>query len=109
MFPTERLGVAISRGLCLAYLVCSPHLLDARCKSIEERELVNALCRLPSMQSANLLNERESLWGQIWGHYVSPHLSIANFIVSWPTYAVADEHSTWTRSKLAEALRIEEG
>ena len=89
MFPTESLGVAISRGQCLAYLVCSPHLVDARCKSIEDMELVNALCRLPSMQSANLLNERESLWGQIWGHYVSPHLSIANFIVSWPTYAVA--------------------
>ena len=45
MFPTESLGVAISRGQCLAYLVCSPHLLDARCKSIEDMELVNALCR----------------------------------------------------------------
>ena len=43
----------------------SPHLLDARCKSIEDMELVNALCRLPSMQSANLLNERESLWGAV--------------------------------------------
>ena len=53
-------------------------------KSIE-----GAVPGLPSMQSANLLNERDSLWGQIWGHYVSPHLSIANFIVSWPTYAVA--------------------
>ena len=83
--------MAISRVQCLAYLVCSPHLLDARCKSIEDTELVNALCRVAEYveQSANLLNERESLWGQIWGHYVSPHLSIANFIVSWPTYAVA--------------------
>ena len=82
---TESLGEAISRVQCLAFA----HLLVARCKSIEDMELVNALCRLPSMLSANLLNERESLWGQIWGHYVSPHLSIANFIVSSPTYAVA--------------------
>ena len=43
MFPTEILGVAISRGQCLAYLVCSPHLLDARCKSIEDMELVHAV------------------------------------------------------------------
>jgi hypothetical protein len=38
--------VAISRAQCLAYLVCSPRLLEARCKSIEEMELVNALCWL---------------------------------------------------------------
>jgi len=38
--------VAISRAQCLAYLVCSPRLLEARCNSIEEMELVNALCRL---------------------------------------------------------------
>ena len=46
MFPPESLGVEISRGQCLAYLVCSPHLLEPRCKSIEDMELVNALCRL---------------------------------------------------------------
>jgi len=38
--------VAISRAQCLAILVCSPRLLEARCQSIEEMELVNALCRL---------------------------------------------------------------
>ena len=65
MFPTESLGVAISRVQCLAYLVCSLTFLTPRCKSIEDMELVNALCRLPSMQSANLLNERESLWGVV--------------------------------------------
>ena len=59
MFPTEILGVAISRGQCLAYLVCSPHLLDARCTLTEDMDLVNALCRLPNMQSANLFDERE--------------------------------------------------
>ena len=67
-----------SPGGSASLICCSPHLLVARCKSIEDMEMVNALCRLPSMQSANLLNERESLWGQIWGHYVSPHRSIAN-------------------------------
>jgi hypothetical protein len=37
---------AISRAQCLAYLVYWPRLLEARCNSIEETELVNALCRL---------------------------------------------------------------
>ncbi|MCC6223718.1 MAG: TM0106 family RecB-like putative nuclease [Thermoleophilia bacterium] len=42
----NRLNVAISRAQCLAVLVCSPRLLEARCATIEELELVNALCRL---------------------------------------------------------------
>ena len=46
LFSRNRLNVAISRAPCLAYLVCSPRLLEARCNSIEEMELVNALCRL---------------------------------------------------------------
>lgn len=46
LFSRNRLNVAISRAQCLAYLVCSPRLLEARCNSIEDMELVNALCRL---------------------------------------------------------------
>ncbi len=46
LFSRNRLNVAISRAQCLALLVCSPRLLEARCHSIEEMELVNALCRL---------------------------------------------------------------
>ncbi|MBI2524444.1 MAG: TM0106 family RecB-like putative nuclease [Candidatus Rokubacteria bacterium] len=46
LFSRNRLNVAISRAQCLAILVCSPRLLEARCQSIEEMELVNALCRL---------------------------------------------------------------
>jgi uncharacterized protein len=46
LFSRNRLNVAISRAQCLAYLVCSPRLLETRCKTIEEMELVNALCRL---------------------------------------------------------------
>jgi len=46
LFSRNRLNVAISRAQCLAVLVCSPRLLEARCPSIEEMQLVNALCRL---------------------------------------------------------------
>jgi uncharacterized protein len=46
LFSRNRLNVAISRAQCLAVLVCSPRLLEARCHSIDEMELVNALCRL---------------------------------------------------------------
>jgi uncharacterized protein len=46
LFSRNRLNVAISRAQCLALLVCAPRLLEARCGSIAEMELVNALCRL---------------------------------------------------------------
>ncbi|HUP38150.1 MAG TPA: TM0106 family RecB-like putative nuclease [Candidatus Limnocylindria bacterium] len=46
LFSRNRLNVAISRAQCLAVLVCSPRLLEARCQSLEEMQLVNALCRL---------------------------------------------------------------
>jgi predicted RecB family nuclease len=46
LFSRNRLNVAISRAQCLAILVCSPRLLETRCHSIEEMQLVNALCRL---------------------------------------------------------------
>ena len=46
LFSRNRLNVAISRAQCLAILVCSPRLLATRCHSIEEMQLVNALCRL---------------------------------------------------------------
>ena len=46
LFSRNRLNVAISRAQCLAVLVCSPRLLEARCSSIEEMQLVNALCWL---------------------------------------------------------------
>jgi predicted RecB family nuclease len=46
LFSRNRLNVAISRAQCLAILVCSPRLLEARCHSIDDMALVNALCRL---------------------------------------------------------------
>jgi predicted RecB family nuclease len=52
LFSRNRLNVAISRAQCLAFLVCSPKLLEARCRSIEEMQLVNALCRLVEVAKA---------------------------------------------------------
>jgi predicted RecB family nuclease len=45
LLSRNRLNVAISRAQCLAYLVCSPQLLEVDCQTIEHMRLANALCR----------------------------------------------------------------
>ena len=45
LFSRNRLNVAISRARCLAYLVCSPRLLEVDARTIEHMRLANALCR----------------------------------------------------------------
>ena len=45
-FSRNRLNVAISRAQCLAYLVCSPALLEARARDVEEMRLISTLCAL---------------------------------------------------------------
>ena len=45
LLSRNRLNVAISRAQCLAYLVCSPRLLEVHCRTIEQMRLANALCR----------------------------------------------------------------
>ena len=45
LLSRNRLNVAVSRAQCLAYLSCSPELLDVDCKSVEHMRLANALCR----------------------------------------------------------------
>jgi len=45
LLSRNRLNVAVSRAQCLAYLVCSPRLLEVDCKTIEHMRLANALCR----------------------------------------------------------------
>jgi uncharacterized protein len=46
LLSRNRLNVAISRAQCLAYLVCSPRLLEVHCRTIDQMRLANALCRL---------------------------------------------------------------
>ena len=57
LFSRNRLNVAISRAQCLAYLVCSPRLLDANCRTVEQMRLANALCRF--VEDAEGANGRE--------------------------------------------------
>ena len=45
LFSRNRLNVAVSRARALAVVVCSPRLLWARCATVEQMRLVNALCR----------------------------------------------------------------
>jgi uncharacterized protein len=45
LYSRNRLNVALSRGRCLAVVVASPGLLEARCATVEEVGLVNLLCR----------------------------------------------------------------
>jgi uncharacterized protein len=52
LLSRNRLNVAISRAQCLAYLVCSPRLLEIDCKTIEHMRLANALCRLVELAPA---------------------------------------------------------
>ncbi len=45
LMSRNRLNVAVSRAQCLAYLTCSPALLDVDVRTIEHMRLANALCR----------------------------------------------------------------
>jgi uncharacterized protein len=45
VFNANRINVATSRAQCRVELVCSPRLLEAECKSVEQMRLVNAVCR----------------------------------------------------------------
>jgi predicted RecB family nuclease len=52
LFSRNRLNVAISRAQCLAYLVCSPRLLEVSCRTVEQMRLANALCRFVELAEA---------------------------------------------------------
>jgi superfamily I DNA and/or RNA helicase len=52
LFSRNRLNVAISRAKCLAVLVCSPELLQIRCRTVEQMRMVNALCRAVEVAGA---------------------------------------------------------
>ena len=52
VFNRNRINVATSRAQCRVELVCSPRLLEADCKSVEDMRLVNALCRFVERTTA---------------------------------------------------------
>jgi uncharacterized protein len=52
LFSRNRLNVAISRAKALAVLVCSPRLLETRCRTVEQMRLVNGLCAFAEHASA---------------------------------------------------------
>jgi uncharacterized protein len=52
LFSRNRLNVAVSRARCLAYVVASPRLLEASCRSVEEMRMANALCRFVEIAEA---------------------------------------------------------
>jgi uncharacterized protein len=51
LFSPNRFNVALSRAQGLAVLVCSPALLRAPCRTLEQVRLVNTLCRFVEMAS----------------------------------------------------------
>ena len=51
LFNRNRFNVAISRAKCLAVVVCSPRLLEAKCRTVEQMRLVNGLCRFVELAS----------------------------------------------------------
>ena len=52
LLSRNRLNVAISRARCLAYLVCSPRLLEVNARTIPQMRLANALCRFVELAEA---------------------------------------------------------
>lgn len=51
LYDVNRLNVAVSRARTLAYVVCSPELLRAPCRTPEQLRRVNALCRYVELAS----------------------------------------------------------
>jgi uncharacterized protein len=51
-FSRNRLNVAVSRAMCLTFVVASPRLLESRARTIEQMRLINALCRFLEMAEA---------------------------------------------------------
>lgn len=51
LFQPNRLNVAVSRAQCLTILVCSPRLMQAECRTLEQMRMVNHVCRYAEMAS----------------------------------------------------------
>ena len=52
LFNRNRFNVAVSRAKCLSVVVCSPRLMEARCRTVGQMELVNALCQFVESRAA---------------------------------------------------------
>jgi uncharacterized protein len=52
-FDRHRVNVATSRAQCRSAIVCSPRLLDAECRTIEQMRLMSAVCRFVEMAEAH--------------------------------------------------------
>jgi uncharacterized protein len=57
LFSRNRLNVGVSRARCLAYVVASPRLLEADCKTVEQMKLLNALCRFVEVAETSARGE----------------------------------------------------
>jgi hypothetical protein len=51
LYSLNRLNVATSRAKCVSYLVCSPALFAAECRSPRQMQLANAFCRYLELAS----------------------------------------------------------
>ena len=65
LLSRNRLNVAVSRAQCLAYVACSPRLLEVDCRTVEQLKLANALClfveaRAPARRAKTLLHGARS-------------------------------------------------
>jgi predicted RecB family nuclease len=52
LFSRNRLNVAVSRAMCLAFVIASPLLVESRARTIEQMRLINALCRFVDLAEA---------------------------------------------------------
>lgn len=53
-FDRHRVNVATSRAQCRVVIMCSPRLLEAECRTVEQMRLMNAICRFAELaQGAN--------------------------------------------------------
>jgi uncharacterized protein len=58
-FNKNRFNVATSRAQCRVVLVCAPRLLDADCKTVDQLQLVNAVCRFVELAQAEAIAAEE--------------------------------------------------
>jgi uncharacterized protein len=54
LFNQNRLNVAVSRAKCMPVVVCSPSLLETKCRTVGQMRLVNAVCRFVEESSAKV-------------------------------------------------------